>query len=158
MKKLLFLFSLLLFMGSPLCFTSCSDDEPIINQPTDEPTDEPVDEPVVKPVIKITVGAVTHNSMSFEYTTTNATACYALVKETVGVQLTDPSVVIEQGVSLLDGNAEGVYVAENLTPNTRYDIDFVAVNGEEVAHVSLSLSTIREPQSQAASDVASVDL
>jgi hypothetical protein len=138
MKKLLSLFTLFLFAVASVSLTSCSDDdEPITNQPTDEP--------VVMPELKIEVKAITHNSMSFAYTTSNATACYALVRETVGLQLTEPSAVIEQGVSLLEDNTEGVYVVEPLVPNTRYDIDFVAVNGEELAHISLSLNTLLEP-------------
>lgn len=141
MKKLLILFSALLFAVSSVSLMSCSDDEPI----TDQPTDEPTDEPVVKPEIKIEVKTITHNSMSFAYTTSNATACYALVRETVGLQFTEPKVVIEQGVSLLEDNTEGVYVVESLKSNTRYDIDFVAVNGEELAHISLSLNTLLEP-------------
>lgn len=141
MKKLLSLFTLFLFAVASVSLTSCSDDEPI----TDQPTDEPTDEPVVKPELKIEVKTITHNSMSFAYTTSNATACYALVRETVGLQFTEPKVVIEQGVSLLEDNTEGVYVVEPLVPNTRYDIDFVAVNGEELAHISLSLNTLLEP-------------
>ena len=141
MKKLLILFSALLFAVASVSLMSCSDDEPI----TDQPTDEPTDEPVVKPELKIEVKTITHNSMSFAYTTSNATACYALVRETVGLQFTEPKVVIEQGVSLLEDNTEGVYVVESLKSNTRYDIDFVAVNGEELAHISLSLNTLPEP-------------
>ena len=141
MKKLLSLFTLFLFAMASVSLMSCSDDEPI----TDQPTDEPTDEPVVKPELKIEVKTITHNSMSFAYTTSNATACYALVRETVGLQFTEPKVVIEQGVSLLEDNTEGVYVVEPLASNTRYDIDFVAVNGEEFAHISLSLNTLLEP-------------
>ena len=141
MKKLLSLFTLFLFAVASVYLTSCSDDEPIANQPTDEP----VDEPVVMPELKIEVKAITHNSMSFAYTTSNATACYALVRETVGLQFTEPKVVIEQGVSLLEEIPEGVYVVEPLASYTRYDIDFVAVNGEELAHISLSLNTLLEP-------------
>lgn len=154
MKKLLSLFTLFLFAVASVCLTSCSDDEPITNQPTDEP----VDEPVVVPELKIEVKAITHNSMSFAYTTSNATACYALVRETVGLQLTEPSAVIEQGVSLLEDNTEGVYVVESLVPNTRYDIDFVAVNGEELAHISLSLNTLLEPNTEDVSEVGIVGL
>ena len=137
MKKLLSLFTLFLFAMASVSLMSCSDDEPI--------TDQPTDEPVVMPELKIEVKTITHNSMSFAYTTSNATACYALVRETVGLQFTEPKVVIEQGVSLLEDNTEGVYVVEPLVPNTRYDIDFVAVNGEELAHISLSLNTLLEP-------------
>ena len=154
MKKLLSLFTLFLFAVASVSFTSCSDDEPITNQPTDEP----VDEPVVVPELKIEVKAITHNSMSFAYTTSNATACYALVREAVGLQLTEPSAVIEQGVSLLEDNTEGVYVVEPLAPNTRYDIDFVAVNGEELAHISLSLNTLLEPNNENVSETGVVDL
>lgn len=154
MKKLLSLFTLFLFAVASVYLTSCSDDEPIANQPTDEP----VDEPVVMPELKIEVKAITHNSMSFAYTTSNATACYALVREAVGLQLTEPSAVIEQGVSLLDDNTEGVYVVEPLVPNTRYDIDFVAVNGEELVHISLSLNTLLEPNNEDVSEVGIVGL
>lgn len=152
MKKLLSLFTLFLFAVASVCLTSCSDDdEPITNQPTDEP--------VVIPELKIEVKAITHNSMSFAYTTSNATACYALVRETVGLQLTEPSAVIEQGVSLLEDNTEGVYVVESLAPNTRYDIDFVAVNGEELVHISLSLNTLLEPNNnENVSETGVVDL
>ncbi len=151
MKKLLSLFTLFLFAVASVSLTSCSDDdEPITNQPTDEP--------VVVPELKIEVKAITHNSMSFAYTTSNATACYALVRETVGLQLTEPSAVIEQGVSLLEDNTEGVYVVEPLAPNTRYDIDFVAVNGEELAHISLSLNTLPEPNTEDVSEVGIVGL
>lgn len=155
MKKLLSLFTLFLFAVASVCLTSCSDDDESI---TNQPTDEPVDEPVVVPELKIEVKAITHNSMSFAYTTFNATACYALVRETVGLQLTEPSAVIEQGVSLLEDNTEGVYVVEPLAPNTRYDIDFVAVNGEELAHISLSLNTLLEPNTENVSETGVVGL
>lgn len=155
MKKLLSLFTLFLFAGASVYLTSCSDDdEPITNQPTDEP----VDEPVVMPELKIEVKTITHNSMSFAYTTSNATACYALVRETAGLQFTEPSVVIDEGESLLEENTEGVYVVESLAPNTRYDIDFVAVNGEELAHISLSLNTLVEPSAENVSEMGIVDL
>lgn len=150
MKKLLSLFTLFLFVIAPLWLTSCSDDDESI---TNQPTDEPVDEPVVIPELKIEVKTITHNSMSFAYTTSNATACYALVRETTGLQFTEPSVVIDEGESLLEENTEGVYVVESLAPNTRYDIDFVAVNGEELAHISLSLNTLLEPNTESESEM-----
>lgn len=150
MKKLLSLFTLFLFAGASVYLTSCSDDEESI---TNQPTDEPVDEPVVMPELKIEVKTITHNSMSFAYTTSNATACYALVRETAGLQFTEPSVVIDEGESLLEENTEGVYVVESLAPNTRYDIDFVAVNGEELAHISLSLNTLVEPNTESESEM-----
>lgn len=156
MKTFFVLFAVALFMGLPLCLTSCSDgDEQSLNN---EPVDEPIEEPVVKPELKIEVKTITHNSMSFIYTTSNATACYALVKETAGVQFTEPSVVIEQGESLLTDNTAGVYVAESLKPNTRYDIDFVAVNDEELVHLSLSLNTLLEPDTENVLDAKIIDL
>lgn len=152
MKISFTLFCVLLFAIIPLWLTSCSDDDelPSANTPTEEP--------VVKPELKIEVKTITHNSMSFDYTTTNATACYALVRESVGLQFTEPSVVIEQGVSLLEDSTEGVYVVEPLTPNTRYDIDFVAVNGEELVHISLSLNTLLEPNTESVLEMGVVDL
>jgi hypothetical protein len=151
MKKLLSLFTLFLFAGASVYLTSCSDDdESITNQPTDEP--------VVIPELKIEVKTITHNSMSFAYTTSNATACYALVRENAGLQFTEPSVVIDEGESLLEENTEGVYVVESLASNTRYDIDFVAVNGEELAHISLSLNTLVEPSAENVSEMGIVNL
>ena len=146
MMRFITLFCMFLFAIAPLWLTSCSDDdESITNQPTDEP--------VVIPELKIEVKTITHNSMSFAYTTSNATACYALVRETAGLQFTEPSVVIDEGESLLEENTEGVYIVESLAPNTRYDIDFVAVNGEELAHISLSLNTLLEPNTESESEM-----
>ncbi len=136
----------LVLMALPLCNTACSDDDGAgrVEEPEnpENPQGPDGEQETALPKISFTLTALTHNSLSISYNSTNATECYLLVAE--AGEAVDNQTIIEQGESV-EVNCEGTFAAEGLTPRTYYCIEFLAINGDRSSRLSMQFMTPAEP-------------